>query len=73
MTEDRPDLQRLENIVRLHSTIGTAALALESGISPKRICQLFTDYLSSVSRNPHPVGPSFDVWSYMPTVAGTPA
>jgi hypothetical protein len=67
---DRPDLQRLENIVKHHKIIGTAALSLESGISPERVCELLTNYFSSVSRNVHPVGVSLgDVWAYTPTMA----
>jgi hypothetical protein len=64
IAQDMPDLHRLEVIVRQHQTIGTAALSLESGIASKRIFELFTYYLSSVSRNAHPVGPSFDEWMY---------
>jgi hypothetical protein len=69
IAEDRPELQRLENIVKEHKTIGTAALSLESGVRPERIYALFTNHFSSVSRNAHPVGPSFDVWTYIPTMA----
>ena len=70
--KDRPDLQRLENIVKRFRNfgIGTVALSSESGLSPERICELLTIYFSSVSRNAHPVGPSFgEVWMYTPTMA----
>ena len=64
IAQDIPDLHRLEDIVRQHQTIGTDALSVESGITSKRILDLFTFYLCSVSRNAHPVGPSFDEWMY---------
>jgi hypothetical protein len=34
---DRSDLLRLENIARHHKAVGTAALSLEAGITPKRV------------------------------------
>jgi hypothetical protein len=67
---DRSDLLRLENIARHHKTVGTAALSLEAGITPKRVCDLLTNYFSSVSREVPAAGPSFsDVWVYTPTMA----
>ena len=68
---DRADLQRLESIVRHCKAIGTAALSLESGIRPERVCELFTNSFSSVSRSVYPVGPSCveDIWTYTPTMA----
>jgi hypothetical protein len=33
--KDRPDLQRLEDIVKHCKSVGTAALSLESSISPE--------------------------------------
>ena len=65
---DRPDLERLENIVKHRKTIGTAALSLESGISPERVCELLTNYLSSVRRSVSPTGVG-DAWVYTPTMA----
>ena len=69
--KDRPDLQRLEDIVRHCKSIGTAALSLESSISPERVCELLTNYFSSVSRSIYPVGPNCveDIWTYTPTMA----
>jgi hypothetical protein len=64
---DRPDLQRLESIVKHRKTIGTAALSLESGISPDRVRELLTNYFSSVQSASHL---SFgEVWAYTPTMA----
>ena len=65
---DRSDLQHLENIVKHRKTIGTAALSLESGISPQRVCELFTNYFSSVRRMVDPVSVG-DAWVYTPTMA----
>lgn len=65
---DRPDLRRLENIVKHRRTIGTAALSLESGISPDRVRELLTNYFSSVRQSASPliVG---EAWAYTPTMA----
>jgi hypothetical protein len=64
---DRPDLERLENIVKHRKAIGTAALCLESGIIPERVRELLTNYFSSV-RQSSPLGFG-EVWSYTPTMA----
>lgn len=64
--KDRLELQCLENIVRHHKAIETTALALESGISAERVCEVLSNYFSSVS----PEEPGFgDVWVYKPTMA----
>jgi hypothetical protein len=65
---DRPDLDRLENIVKHRKTIGTAALSLESGISPERVRELLTNYFSSVRQSASPLGFG-EVWAYTPTMA----
>ena len=65
---DRPDLQRLENIVKHHKTIGTAALSMESGIFPERVVELLTNYFSSVRRRVNSAGIG-DAWVYTPTMA----
>ena len=65
---DRPDLERLENIVKRRKTIGTAALSLESGISPERVRALLTNYFSSVRRSASSL--TFgEMWAYTPTMA----
>jgi len=65
---DKPDLDRLENIVKHRKTIGTAALSLESGISPERVRELLTNYFSSVRQSAGSL--SFgEVWAYTPTMA----
>ena len=65
---DRPDLERLENIVKRRKTIGTAALSSESGISPERVRALLTNYFSSVRRSASSL--TFgEMWAYTPTMA----
>ena len=65
---DRPDLERLETIVKRRKTIGTAALSSESGISPERVRELLTNHFSSVRQAASPL--SFgEVWAYTPTMA----
>src|SRR4051794_2603540 len=65
---NRHDLQCLENIVKHRKTIGTAALSLESGISPDRVRELLTNYFSSVRQSTRLLSVG-EVWAYTPTMA----
>lgn len=70
--KDRPDLERLEVVVRAtgHGGISTSALAKHSGLPPARIRSLFNNHFSRVFRTIDPNSKSgipADLWVYRPT------
>lgn len=70
--KDRPDLERLESIVKDagHVGIGTAALFEKSGIPPERIRSLFNKHFSRAKKNTDTSskpGIPADLWVYKPT------
>lgn len=69
--KDRPDLERLEQIVKdAHTGIGTAELSKKSGITPVRIRSLFDKHHSRVTREADPDSKGNlppDHWKYKPT------
>jgi hypothetical protein len=70
--KDKPDLDRLEAIVKKHQRIGTAALASESGIDPTRIRNLLNNHSFRVIKETDPNSPPgpipADLWVYKPTM-----
>lgn len=72
--KDRPDLEKLEGVVKAagHQGIGTAALSEKTGIAPERIRSLFKNHFSQVERKTDTSstgGIPADLWVYRPTPA----
>jgi hypothetical protein len=70
--KDRPDLERLEQIVKNagHAGIGTRELSEKSGIAPARVRSLFNNHFSRAFRSIDPNSKSgipADRWVYKPT------
>jgi hypothetical protein len=70
--KDRPDLERLEQIVKDagHAGIGTAELSEKSGITPAKIRSLLNRHFSRAFRSIDPkskAGIPADLWVYKPT------
>jgi len=70
--KDRPDLERLEQIVKDagHAGIGTAELSKKSGTNPARVRSLLNDHFSRASRSIDPnskAGIPADRWVYKQT------
>jgi hypothetical protein len=69
---DRPDLERLEQMVKDagHDGIGTAALSKKSGTKPERIRNLFNSHSFRVSKtvaSDSKANVPADIWVYKPT------
>lgn len=70
--KDRPDLERLEQIVKDagHAGIGTAELSKKSGITPAKVRSLLNHHFSRAFRSIDPNSKSgipADRWVYKPT------
>lgn len=70
--KDRPDLERLEQIVKDagHAGTGTTALSEQSGMTPARIRSLLNNHFSKAFRSIDPkskAGIPADLWVYRPT------
>ena len=70
--KDRPDLERLEQIVKDagHEGIGTAELSKKSGTNPARIRSLLNDHFSRVTKGTDSKSKGNlppDRWVYKPT------
>jgi hypothetical protein len=71
--KDKPDLDRLEAIVKKHQKIGTAALSSESGINPTRIRDLLNNHSYRAIKETDPNSPAgtnlaADLWVYKQTM-----